>query len=278
MREKRNSILCPRCRKLISRDESACPYCGVKRPGRRLPDLFARWSATPGEIVRPLIILNVIFYILTLLAAPIHFGSLHSPLNFLSPGNQSLLVLGATGSMPVFHLHRWWTLISASFLHGSLLHLLFNMVALSQLGRISAEIFGLHRFLIIYIVSGAIGFYLSSLAGIMLTIGASASLCGLIGALLFYGKSRGGQFGQLVVQQVRGWIIGLVLIGLFLPSINNWGHGGGLLGGLALAFLLGYQERRPAGMALRNLAVVVVLFSGAVLVWDVLQAASLIIG
>jgi hypothetical protein len=48
MSEKRNSILCPRCRKLISRDEAACPYCGIKRPGRRLPDIFQRWSATPG--------------------------------------------------------------------------------------------------------------------------------------------------------------------------------------------------------------------------------------
>jgi rhomboid protease GluP len=269
-------MLCPRCRKLISRDEEICPYCGVKRPARRLPDIFQRWSATPGEIVRPLIIINVIFFILTLIIAPIHFGSLHNPLSFLAPGNRSLLILGATGSMPVFQMQRWWTLISASFLHGSILHLLFNMVALNQLGPICAELFGLHRFLIIYLVSGVIGFYLSSLAGITLTIGASASLCGLIGALLFYGKSRGGEFGQLVVHQVRGWIIGLVLIGLFLPSINNWGHGGGLLGGLALAALLGYQERRPAGIVIRNLAVAVVVISCAIMLWDLFQAVLII--
>ncbi len=272
MKEKRNSILCPGCRKLISRDEEYCPYCNLKRPGRRLPDIFGRWSATPAEIVRPLIIINVIFYLLTLLLAPIQFGTLHNPLNFLSPGNQSLLVVGATGSMPVFHLHRWWTLISASFLHGSLLHLLFNMVALNHLGRITAEIFGLHRFLLIYLVSGAVGFYISSLAGIMLTIGASASICGLIGALLFYGKSRGGEFGRLVVQQVRGWIIGLVIIGLLMPAINNWGHGGGLLAGLGLAVLLGYQERRPSGRILRQLAVFVVFATLAILFWAAFQS------
>ena len=265
MRENRNSILCPNCRKLISHDEEHCPYCGLKRPGRRLPDIFRRWSATPTEIVQPLIIINVIFYLLSLVLAPIQFGGLHNPLNFLSPGNQSLLVLGASGSMPVFHLHRWWTLISASFLHGSLLHLLFNMVALNQLGRMTAEIFGLHRFLIIYLISGAVGFYISSLAGIMLTIGASASICGLIGALLFYGKNRGGEFGRLVVSQVRGWIIGLVIIGLLLPAINNWGHGGGLLAGLILAVLLGYQERRPAGRVIRQLTVLVVFVTLAVL-------------
>ena len=273
MSEKRNSILCPGCRKLISRDELFCPYCNLKRPGRRLPDIFGRWSATPAEIVRPLIIINVVFYLLTLLLAPIQFGNLHNPLNFLSPGNQSLLVVGATGSMPVFHLHRWWTLISASFLHGSLLHLLFNMVALNQLGRITAEIFGLHRFLIIYLISGAIGFYVSTLAGIMFTIGASASICGLIGALLFYGKSRGGEFGRLVIQQVRGWIIGLVFIGLFLPAINNWGHGGGLLGGLVLAALLGYQERRPAGRIIKQMAFLVVCASLAILGWSAFQSS-----
>ncbi|MBN2808188.1 MAG: rhomboid family intramembrane serine protease [Deltaproteobacteria bacterium] len=274
MTEKRNSILCPGCRKLISRDEAFCPYCNLKRPAGRLPDIFARWSATPGEIVQPLIILNVAFYILSLVLAPVQFGNLHNPLNFLSPGNQSLFGLGATGALPIFRLHRWWTLISASFLHGSLLHLLFNMVALNQLGRISAEIFGLHRFLIIYLISGAIGFLLSSLAGIMLTIGASASLCGLIGALLFYGKSRGGEFGRLVIEQVRGWIIGLILIGLFLPTINNWGHGGGLLGGLALAALLGYQERRQAGPIVKQTAVFIVIFSLAILGWAVVQAGS----
>ena len=272
MVEKRNSILCPGCRKLISRDEEYCPYCRLKRPGRRLPDIFGRWSATPAEIVRPLITINVIFYLLTLLLAPIQFGNLHNPLNFLSPGNQALLVVGASGSMPIFHLHRWWTLISASFLHGSLLHLLFNMVALNHLGRMTAEIFGLHRFLIIYLISGAVGFYISSLAGIMLTIGASASLCGLIGALLFYGKNRGGEFGHLVIQQVRGWIIGLVIIGLVLPSINNWGHGGGLLGGLALAALLGYQERRPSGRVIRQLAVLVVFVTLAILSWAAFQS------
>jgi len=272
LQKKRKSILCPGCRKLINRDELFCPFCGLKHPGRHLPDIFQRWSATPAEIVRPLIIINVAFYFLTLMMAPLQFDGLHNPLRFLAPGSQSLLLVGASGSMPLFHLHRWWSLISASFLHGSLLHLLFNMVALNQLGRMAAEIFGLYRFLLIYLLSGVIGFYLSCLAGVMLTIGASASLCGLIGALLFYGLSRGGEFGRLVVLQVRGWIVGLVLIGLFLPAINNWGHGGGLLAGIGLAALLGYQERRQAGMFIRQTCAVVVIISLLILAWAFAQA------
>ncbi len=267
----RNSILCPGCRKLISRDEEACPHCGLKRPGRRLANPLARWSATPAEIVKPLIAVNAAFYLFTLLLGPINFHGFGNPLSFLAPDNRALLLVGATGSVPVFQFHRWWTLVSASFLHGSLLHLLFNMVALNYLGRISADIFGLYRFLLIYLLSGVAGFMASVLAGVPLTIGASAAICGLIGALLFYGKNRGGEFGRLVVEQVRGWIIGLVLIGFFLPSINNWGHGGGLLAGLGLAALVGYREKRPEGMLLRQAAILVVMVNLAILIWAVIQ-------
>ncbi len=268
---RRNSILCPHCRKLISRDEERCPYCGLSHPGRRPTNPLQRWSATPAEIVKPLLAINIAFYIMTLLLGPISFSGFGNPLSFLAPDSRALIVAGATGTLPVFKMHRWWSLVSASFLHGSLLHLLFNLAALNYLGRICAEVFGLYRFLLIYLVSGVIGFYLSCLAGVMLTIGASAALCGLIGALLFYGLNRGGEFGRLVVQQVRGWIIGLLLIGFFLPSINNWGHGGGVVAGFALAALLGYREKGPEGILLRQVAILVCLAGLAILGWSVVQ-------
>jgi len=79
-----------------------------------------------------------------------------------------------------------------------------------------------------------------------LTIGASAGLCGLIGALFYYGWSRGGYWGKMVFDQTKSWIFSLVLIGLILPNINNWGHGGGFAAGFILAFLFGYEERRKS--------------------------------
>jgi len=246
---RRNSILCPHCRKLISRDEERCPYCGLSHPGRRPTNPLQRWSATPAEIVKPLLAINIAFYIMTLLLGPISFSGFGNPLSFLAPDSRALIVAGATGTLPVFKMHRWWSLVSASFLHGSLLHLLFNLAALNYLGRICAEV----------------------LAGVMLTIGASAALCGLIGALLFYGLNRGGEFGRLVVQQVRGWIIGLLLIGFFLPSINNWGHGGGVVAGFALAALLGYREKGPEGILLRQVAILACLAGLAILGWSVVQ-------
>ena len=92
-------------------------------------------------------------------------------------------------------------------------------------------------------VGGVIGFGVSYLAGVPFTAGASAAVCALIGSILYYGQSRGGVYGQAVVREVGGWIIGLFIIGL-MPGINNWGHGGGVVAGVALGFLLKYRERQ----------------------------------
>jgi rhomboid protease GluP len=183
--------------------------------------------------IRMLIYINVAFYLLALFLNLSAARLSHHPLTFLSPSNSSLFSLGATGTIPVAHYGRWWTLISASFLHGGILHIFFNMAALSQLGPFVLREYGLNRFLIIYIVSGIAGFLLSCAAGIIFTIGASASLCGLIGAILFYGKSRGGFYGEAIYRQAIGWIVGLGLFGLLVPGIDNWAHGGGIVAGIA---------------------------------------------
>ena len=57
--------------------------------------------------------------------------------------------------------------------------------------------------------SGVFGFFVSYLAGVTFTIGASAAVCGLIGAALYFGKSRGGIYGQTIYRQIGGWAIGI---------------------------------------------------------------------
>jgi len=118
------------------------------------------------------------------------------------------------------------------------------MIALNQLAPFVLREFGAHRTFIIYTLGGVCGFFISYLAGIAFTIGASAALCALMGAILYYGKSRGGSYGQALYRQVAGWAIGIFLFGLVVPGINNWGHGAGMLAGVVLGYLLGYQERR----------------------------------
>ena len=102
--------------------------------------------------------------------------------------------------------------------------------------------YGVYRMFIIYTISGIIGFYLSYIAGVRVTIGASASICGLIGAALYYGKTRNNVWGQAIFKQTSGWVVSIAVFGLAVPDINNWGHGGGLVAGIVSGWLMGYEN------------------------------------
>lgn len=269
----KKSILCPNCRKLVSRDEPACPYCGLSKPGSALRGRLLRFSLLdPEHLVQTLLYANIAMFVLSIVLNVSDLGFSANPFRFLSPAPQSLILLGATGTIPIDGFGRWWSVLTASFLHGGILHIFFNMAALWQLGPFVIREFGTSRFAVLYLLSGIAGFVVSYFAGIPFTLGASASVCGLIGAILYYGKSRGGFYGQAVYKQAMGWIIGLILFGLMVQGINNWAHGGGLIGGIGLAFILGYHERKKETMFHKTLAAVLIVVTAALLGSVVLQA------
>ena len=242
----RQTILCPSCRRLISRNETTCPWCGTNHPGawwRRGFDLLG--SDNPLLAIKIIIGINVGMYLISLLLNPGMPGDPRGLFTSLTPDQNSLLALGATGTLPVLQFGRLWSLINAGYLHGGVMHLLFNMMAVYQIFPMAAREYGTSRTIAIYCFGGLAGFILSVLAGIPMTIGASAPVCGLIGALLYYGKSRGGRWGEAVSREVMGWIISLALFGFIFPGINNWGHAGGVAGGVVAAFILRYRERQP---------------------------------
>ena len=268
----KKSMLCPNCRRLISNDEPVCPYCGVARPGAPWKRAFAEViSLRRFDPVMAIIAINAAFYLFSLLLNPSALGLSANPMTFLSPSDGSLFLLGATGTLPIAY-GRWWTLISAAFLHGGILHIFFNMMALRQLAPFVLDAFGLHRFAILYVWTGVAGFFVSYLAGVPFTIGASAPVCGLIGAILYYGKSRGGFYGEAIYRQALGWVVWLVLFGLFIPWINNWAHWVGIISGLLLAFITGYQERRKETSIHRILGTASFVIAAAALLWAVIQA------
>ncbi len=215
-------------------------------------------------------------FLLSLLFNPSLGAFSSNPFSFLSPDNRSLLLLGATGTIPIDRLHRWWTLFSASYLHAGLLHIVFNMIALRQIGPLILYEFGIPRMFVLYSLSGVGGFWLSYLAGVPLTLGASAAVCGLIGAALYFGKSRGGSYGQMVYGQIGGWAIGIFIFGFLVPGINNWAHGGGLVSGVGLAYLLGYRERKPETPLHQLLALACAAATVAALGWAVVTALTIL--
>ena len=269
----RRSLLCPNCGLLISVSEENCPYCGLRAPGarwRRLP-LF-KLLADPALLVKTVIGVNIGLFALALLLDPRAMGLAFNPLLLLSPSDASLLVLGATGTIPIDQYHRFWTLVSAGYLHAGLLHIFFNMAALRQLGGLAAREYGCSRMFIIYTAGGVFGFLISYLAGVSLTIGASAGVCGLVGAILYFGKSRGGAYGTALYKQVGMWVVVMFVFGFVVPGINNWGHGGGLVSGALVGYLLGYDERKRETAFHKTLAAACLAATGLILAWAVLTS------
>lgn len=229
----------------------------------------------PDRVVKTIIYLNAALFIASLVLSGRQTQLSLNPLTAFSPSMNALIFMGAAGTIPIDHYHEWWSLISANWLHGSLMHIIFNMTALLQIGPLIIREYGLSRMITIYTLGGAAGFFLSYLAGVPVTIGASAAICALIGAALYFGKSRGGLWGQAVYKQTSGWVMGLVLIGLMMPNINNWGHGGGVVAGIALGWLLGYNEKRAENMGHGLLAGLLVVLTLGILAWSLVTTTLL---
>jgi membrane associated rhomboid family serine protease len=156
----------------------------------------------------------------------------------------------------------WWRLVTAMFLHGSILHLAFNMLALYWLGTIIEQALGTPRFLLVYFVSGLAGsagaLWLSSAFAV--TVGASGAIFGLIGALLILEYlATGSLMGQALV---------LILVNLALtfavPGISIGGHVGGLVGGIIATYALMRYPTPPQRTLGIAIAVGVGVFSLAV--------------
>jgi len=176
---------------------------------------------------------------LTLLASGRNLQIMGGGFNILAPSAPALLAFGASGGYPVFQMGSWWTVLSATWLHGSFLHILFNMMWVRDIGPSTADVVGPARTIIIYVVSGVCGFLLSSIAsvylpplpllrGAQLTVGASASIFGLLGALVHYGRKSGSSY---IHAQAKQWALIMFIYGLIMPGIDNFAHAGGFVGG-----------------------------------------------
>jgi len=138
-------------------------------------------------------------------------------------------------------LGQYWRLFTPMFLHGSILHILFNMYALYIFGPGLERHYGHWRFLLLYVISGYAGNVMSFIFSVNPSLGSSTAIFGLLGAegVLLY-RNRGVFGGN--AQRALGNIILIAVINLFIglsPGIDNWGHIGGLMGGALFAWFGG---------------------------------------
>jgi rhomboid protease GluP len=238
-RQTTGSVVCVSCGYLVGVKDDRCYHCGRRNPGL--------WGFAPAlrnlghdaGFVPFVTGLCVIMYVLSLIWSRGDIGLGGSIFGILSPNGLSLIVFGASGSVPVFELGRWWTVLSAAWLHGSLLHIFFNMYWIRQLAPSVGELYGPGRMIVVYTIASIAGFAASSIAGELitflpilqgarLTVGASAPIFGLLGALVYYGRRSGS---GVVHGQAMSLAVVMFVFGLIMPGIDNYAHGGGFLGG-----------------------------------------------
>jgi rhomboid protease GluP len=248
-RKTSGSIVCPSCGSLVGVQDDKCYICGRVNPGLwGFAPLLRQLGADLGFIPMVVGVCSVL-YALTLITSGSELRIVGGPMSFLVPSPRALQWFGWSGAYPVFVEGSWWTLLSASWLHGDFLHIMFNMYWVRRFGADNVELFGPARTVIIYVVAGAAGFLLSSVAGWELrgvpmpfflqgarwTLGASASITGLLGALAHYGQKSGS---SLIRSEVKQYIIMFAIMGLLPLRVDNYAHLGGFLGGYAVSSLL----------------------------------------
>jgi rhomboid protease GluP len=161
-----------------------------------------------------------------------------------------LIDLGAKVNQYIL-LGEWWRLFTAMFLHIGVMHLLFNMWALFAIGRLVEAYYGHARYAIIYLLGGLFGSLASYAFSPSVSAGASGAVFALTGATSVYFfryRDNFGSHGRAVLQNMVFIIVINLAFGLAGSGVDNWGHIGGLVGGLLLAWGLLPQYAPPQSL------------------------------
>ncbi len=266
--------MCPHCRAFITTADRVCPYCD-SQVGPRAIDVRHPSDILGGFIPHARFTTSIILLInCGLFAVTLALSMGAAPSNALMGiDGQTLYRLGA--KWRVFETGQWWRLVTAGFLHGGILHILMNSWVLFDVGAQVEEVFGAARMVAIYFAGSVFGFLLSSMWSDSLSVGASAGIMGLIGAMIALGvRNRANPAAAAVRGMYVRWVIYMLVIGFLVPFIDQAAHIGGLAGGFAVAYVAGtpklvdtFGERFWRGAALVAIALTALSF------WMMLQSA-----
>ncbi|MEQ1945847.1 MAG: rhomboid family intramembrane serine protease [Bryobacteraceae bacterium] len=243
--------MCPNCRAFITTSDKVCPYCDLVlgRPVvevRNSGDLIAGIIPSDRFVTSIILLINIGLYA----AMVVHMQGTGKS-NLLDFDGRTLFDFGAKFG-PAIRAGQWWRLITAGFLHGGLFHIAMNSWVMWDLGAQVEENFGTPRYLLIYLFATFTGFFASFYWNPGLSIGASAGIFGLIGAMIALGRRSGTLHGRAVSSHYTRWaaiMIGLGLLPtgmLFGMAFDNAAHIGGLAGGFAIGWVAGTPQRTGA--------------------------------
>lgn len=253
--------LCPACNALVGVSATRCHECGTSLRfslaaiTKNLPVFSGMISPVSTTFLGLNFFLFAIQLMFTLQAGQAGGFNLLWHID-----GSSAYRLGMNTGRLVFSDHEYWRFITAMFLHGGLIHIGFNMMALMQFGPAVEELYGSPRFLFLYTVTGAFGFLVSAFFG-HYSLGASGAILGIMGAILAVTTRRGGAYMRDLRSRLISSLVFLFVLGIFGGiGIDNWAHGGGLAAG----FLLGkiFVDREPVNKSERTRAQVLGWLAG----------------
>jgi len=234
--------MCPHCRAFITTHDKVCPYCN-ERVGPRAVEVRNPGAIMGGFIPHArfvtmlILIINAGLFLATVVFSAQNGGGL------MSVDGRTLFDFGAKYRLAILGYGQWWRLVTAGFLHGGLLHIAMNSWVLFDLGAQVEDIYGASRLIVIYFLGTTFGFLLSTYWTAAISVGASAGIMGLLGALIALGvRNRHTAQGAALQGMYVRWAVYILIIGV-LPGlhIDNAAH----IGGLAAGFAVGYVAGTP---------------------------------
>ncbi len=262
------------CGNLLVDGDKTCDACGRRQylpyPVRSALKFLglAIPSATPGTVLMGFLI--AVGYAIQIRYAS---GTLWSPSRGLE-----LFELGASVSWLTVGPQPWRA-FTYTMLHGGIMHIGFNVFALSQVGPLVEQRFGTARFVFSYALGGAAAVAVPPLIGFGLnvpTIGASGAVFSLIGMALIEGHRSGTTEGRFIRDAMIRWTIYATLFGMFMGGVAHAAHFGGLAAGILFGVVLPPVDRHPGRARLTlPIGLVAFLFIGATLAgWGAWYAAG----
>lgn len=241
MKEVDKRRMCPHCRAFITTDDKVCPYCdtpvGPRAIDLRSPGNLLGGMVPSAQFATTLILtINVVLFLVTVIA------SMKSGLGgLMGIDGITRFRFGATHPVAVLMAGQWWRLVTAGFLHGDLMHIGFNCWAMMDIGAHAEEVYGTRRLTVIYLVASVGGFLASVVLGGHSSVGASAGVFGLLGAMVAVGvlHKRSSEAAAIKAYYLRWAIYGFFLSMLMSRNVDNWAHAGGFAAGFAAAWLAG---------------------------------------
>ena len=236
--------LCPACGALVGINATRCHECGASLRFS-LAALSKSLSGIFGENEAPvttvLLVANILMFGVSWVAIASAGGGGGFRILW-GMGGETMYRLGASFGPAIFYDHEWYRLITAMFLHGGLIHIGFNMMALMQFGPALEELYGSARYLFLYVVTGAFVFLVSAGLG-NYSLGASGDLLGLVGLMLAITSKHGGSYMRELRSRLITSVVILFVLGFLGMGMDNYAHGAGLASGFVLGKL--FADRRP---------------------------------